>query len=104
MAIVVHGFSSGLTQTDGAAHLRLEVGDPLRGGTSLCDDQHLRYEVGQHDATLRRQLCDAQTRLTRARCDVEMLMIFSGVEMLDHRYADRAELTHDDRVPFLPAP
>src|SRR5207253_8180663 len=36
--------------------------------------------------------------------DVEMLMIFSDVEALDHRGADRAKLLHDDRVPLLPAP
>jgi hypothetical protein len=34
--------------------------------------QHLRCEVGQHDASLRRQSRDAQTRLTRARGNVEM--------------------------------
>src|SRR5205823_6164274 len=32
-----------------------------------------------------------------------MLLIFSDVETLDHRGADRAQLIHDDRVPLLPA-
>jgi hypothetical protein len=32
-----------------------------------------------------------------------MLMIFSDVETLDNRCADRAQLIHDDRVPLLPA-
>src|ERR1039458_595157 len=32
-----------------------------------------------------------------------MLMIFSDVEMLDDRCADRAQLLHDDRVPLFPA-
>jgi hypothetical protein len=32
-----------------------------------------------------------------------MLMIFSDVETLDHRCADRAQLLHDDQVPLLPA-
>src|ERR1017187_10019890 len=32
-----------------------------------------------------------------------MLMIFSDVETLDHRCADRPQLIHDDRVPLLPA-
>ena len=54
-------------QIIGAAHLRLDVGDPLRLGSSRGDVQHLRDEVGQHDASLRRQSRDAQTRLTRAR-------------------------------------
>src|SRR5207249_2203727 len=65
--------------------------------------QHLRYEVGQHDASLRRQSRDAQTRLTRPSGNVEMLMIFSDAETLDHRCADRSQLIHDDRVPLLPA-
>jgi hypothetical protein len=56
--------------------------------------QHLRYEVGQHDASLRRQSRDAQTRLTRARGNVEMLMIFSDVETLDNRCADRGRPFH----------
>src|SRR5437879_6438137 len=129
MAIVVHGFSSGLTHTDeqrrppglstransavalatsgknmypkrtetlsnvasrerqiiGAAHLRLDIDDPLRPRSSRRDVQHLRYEVGQHDASLRRQSRDAQTRLTRACGNVEMLLILSDVETLDHR-------------------
>src|SRR5258707_5002768 len=32
-----------------------------------------------------------------------MLMIFSDVETLDNRCADRAQLIHDDGVPLLPA-
>src|ERR1019366_5621312 len=133
MAIVVHGFSSGLTHTDEqsrppglstransavalpmsgknmypkrtetlsnvassngrscAAHLRFDIGDPLRPGSSRGYVQHLRYEVGQHDASLRRQSRDAQTRFTRACGNVEMLMIFSDVETFDNRCADRA--------------
>src|SRR5207302_6058636 len=90
-------------QIVGAAHLRRDVDDPLRPGSSSGYVQHLRYEAGQHDATLRRQSRDAQTRLTRARGNVEMLMIFSDVETVDHRCADRAQLIHDDRVPLLPA-
>ena len=69
----------------GAAHLGLDVGDPLRPGSSRGDLQHLRREVGQHDASLRRPSRDAQARLTRACGDVEMLMILSDVETLDHR-------------------
>ena len=60
-------------------------------------------EVGQHDASLRRQPRDAQTRLTGARGDVEVLLILGDVETLDHRGTDRAQLLHDDRVPLLPA-
>ena len=147
MAIVVHGFFSGLTQTDeqrrppglstraelggrlgdvgkehvseahgdtvecrvterqvvGGAHLRLKVGDPLRGRSSRRDVEHLRREVGQHDVSPRREPGDGQPRLTGARGDVEMLLIIGDLETLDHRFADRAELIHDDRVPLLPA-
>ena len=148
MAIVVHGFSSGLTHTDEhrrppglstrgetppsprprrgrtctrnvqrryrtwrrrtadhprPAHLRLDIGDPLRPGSSRRYVEHLRYEVGQHDTSLRRQSGDAQTRLSRASGNVEMLISFSDVETVDHRCADRSQLIHDDRVPLLPA-
>jgi hypothetical protein len=90
-------------QVIGAARLRLDVGDPLLAGSSRGDVQHLRDEVGQHDASLRRQSRDAQTRLTRACGNVEMLMIFIDVETVDDRCADWAQLIHDDRVPLLPA-
>jgi hypothetical protein len=86
-----------------AAYLRLDIGDPLRPGSPHGYVQHFRYEVGQHDASLRGQSRDAQTRLARARGNVEMLMIFSDIETLDDRRADRTQLIHDDRVPLLPA-
>jgi hypothetical protein len=75
----------------------------LRPGSSRGDVEHLRREIGQHDASHRRQSRDAQTRLSRACGNVEMLLIFSDVETLDDRRADGAELIHDDRVPLLPA-
>jgi hypothetical protein len=53
-------------QIIGAAHLRLDIGDPLRPGSSRGYVQHFGYEVGQHDTSLRRPSRDAQARLTRA--------------------------------------
>ena len=60
-------------------------------------------EVGEHDAAVRDSLRDAQAGLARAGGDVEVLLILSDVETLDHRGADRAQLLHDDRVPLVPA-
>jgi hypothetical protein len=51
----------------------------LGPGSSGGYVQHLRDQVGQHNAPFRYQSSDAQTRLTRPRGDVEVLMIFSGV-------------------------
>jgi hypothetical protein len=145
MAIVVHGFSSGLTHTDeqrrppglstransavalageehvpkthgdaiecgvverqiiGAAHLRLDIGDPLLVSPSRCNVQHLRYEVGQNDTSYRREPGDTQARLTCAGCDIEMLVIRSDAETFDNRGADRAQLIIDDGIPLVPA-
>jgi hypothetical protein len=47
----------------------------LWGSTTGGDVEHLGDEVGQHDASLRRQLGDAQPRLACACGNVEMLMI-----------------------------
>ena len=51
------------------------------------------------------EMLDIAARRARAQgiANVEMLLIFSDVETLDHRCADRAQLLHDDRVPLLPA-
>ncbi len=63
------------------------------GGLS---SDYLCYEAGEHDASICRQSRDAQTRLTRARGNVEMLLIVNDVQTLDDRCADRAA---DPRSP-----
>ena len=77
---------------------------PCAAGPSRGDVQHLRREVGQHDAS---RAAPSLAMLSPGSPvpdgDVEMLLVLGDVEPLDHRGADRAQLIHDDRVPLLPA-
>ena len=146
MAIVVHGFFSGLTHTDeqsrppglstraNSAVALLMSGKnmyPKRTETlsnvaslngkssalhtfvSILATPCVRLVARQCPASPRRDrsarsvpsatVARCSDRLTRARGNVEMLLIFSDVETLDHRRADRTQLIRDDRVPLLPA-
>ena len=57
------------------------------GGFSSDD---LCCEVGKHDTSIWRHFRDGQIRLTRARGNVEMLLIVNDVQTLDDRCADSA--------------
>jgi len=87
----------------GAAHRRLDICEALRSRSPRGDVEYLGDEVGQHDASRRCQLRDAQTGLTSAARDVEVLLIVGDTEAFDHRRTDRTQLVHDDRVPLVPA-
>jgi hypothetical protein len=51
----------------------------------------------------RREPGHGQSRLARARGNIEMLLITGDAQTPDHRRANRAQLIHDDPVALLPA-
>ena len=70
-----------------ALHTFFDVGDP-RARARRAAMSSISGTRSSARRALRHRFRDAQTRLTRARGNVEMLMIGSDVETLDHR-ADR---------------
>src|SRR6266699_2137564 len=133
MAIVVHGFSSGLTQTDEQRRppgLSTRANSAVALATSGKNMYPKRTDTPSNVASLNgrssalhtfvsilaspcavaRRAAMSSISATRSVSTTRpfgdsraMLMIGSDVETLDHRRADRAQLIHDDRVPLLPA-
>src|SRR6266571_1601688 len=133
MAIVVHGFSSGLTHTDEQRRppgLSTRANSAVALATSGKNMYPKRTETLSNVASLNgkssalhtvvsilvtpcalaRRAAMSSISATRSVSttrpfgeSLAMLMVFSDVETLDNRCADRAQLIHDHRVPLLPA-